>query len=96
MILEPPMISIAVIALTVFHPGIGFQGTWGSAKGAYKNMAGKKTVNVGSGESTDVEAAVIRDSGSVEEGRDAETRTVGDAALLGEDAWEMQSVGKGT
>jgi hypothetical protein len=28
MILEPPMISLAVIALTVCHPGVSFQGTW--------------------------------------------------------------------
>ncbi|KAG4438497.1 hypothetical protein IFR05_006020 [Cadophora sp. M221] len=95
MILEPPMITIAVIALTVFHPGIGFQGTWGSAKGSYKNTVGKEIRNAESGESTDVEGAVVRDSGSVEEGRDAETRTVGDATLLGEEAWEMQSISKG-
>jgi len=28
MILEPPMISLAAIALTVFHPGVCFQGAW--------------------------------------------------------------------
>jgi len=28
MILEPPMISLAVIALTLFHPGVCFQGAW--------------------------------------------------------------------
>jgi hypothetical protein len=28
MILEPPMIALAVIALTVLHPGVCFQGAW--------------------------------------------------------------------
>jgi hypothetical protein len=37
MILEPPMISLAVIALTLCHLGVCFQGTWSSAKSAYKN-----------------------------------------------------------
>lgn len=37
MILEPPMISIAVIALTVCHPGTCFQGSWSTAKSAYKS-----------------------------------------------------------
>jgi hypothetical protein len=37
MILEPPMISIAVIGLTLCHPGMCFQGSWSSAKSAYKD-----------------------------------------------------------
>lgn len=37
MILEPPMISIAVIALTLCHPGVCFQGSWLSVKSAYKD-----------------------------------------------------------
>jgi hypothetical protein len=37
MILEPPMISLAVIALTLFHPGVCFQGTWSRAKSIYKD-----------------------------------------------------------
>jgi hypothetical protein len=37
MILEPPMISIAVLALTLCHPGVCFQGSWSSAKSAYRD-----------------------------------------------------------
>ena len=37
MILEPPMISLAVIALTLCHPGVCFQGTWSSVKSIYKD-----------------------------------------------------------
>lgn len=40
MILEPPMISLAVIALTVCHPGVSFQGSWlaASTKSPKKNI----------------------------------------------------------
>jgi hypothetical protein len=31
MILEGPMIIIAVLAMTVLHPGIAFDGKWSSA-----------------------------------------------------------------
>jgi hypothetical protein len=41
MILEPPMISLAVIALSLCHPGVCFQGSWSSAKSAYKDAREK-------------------------------------------------------
>ncbi|KAH7306111.1 RTA1 like protein-domain-containing protein [Rhexocercosporidium sp. MPI-PUGE-AT-0058] len=94
MILEPPMISIAVIALTIFHPGVAFQGAWGSAKGPNTDGRGKE--NVESSESTDAD---VEGAGAVFGGRDgerdAETGTVGEATLQGEERWEMQSLSKG-
>ena len=36
MILEGPMVIIACIALTVLHPGIGFQGAWLDADFAWR------------------------------------------------------------
>lgn len=41
MILEPPMISLAVIALSLCHPGVCFQGSWSSAKTAYRDARDK-------------------------------------------------------
>jgi hypothetical protein len=52
MILEPPMISIAVIALTLCHPGVCFQGSWSSAKSAYKDARQKLYSKVFSDENT--------------------------------------------
>ncbi|KAL7928411.1 RTA1 like domain-containing protein [Trichoderma chlorosporum] len=37
MILEPPMISLAVFALTLSHPGACFKGKWSSSKSEYKD-----------------------------------------------------------
>jgi hypothetical protein len=37
MILEPTMISICCIALTVFHPGPAFRGEWQSANASVAN-----------------------------------------------------------
>jgi hypothetical protein len=31
MVLEGPMIILASFLLTIFHPGIAFDGTWGAA-----------------------------------------------------------------
>lgn len=38
MILEGPMIIIAVAALTFLHPGIGFQGHWVDAKFPFRPL----------------------------------------------------------
>ncbi|PVH71669.1 RTA1-domain-containing protein [Cadophora sp. DSE1049] len=93
MILEPPMITIAVVALTVFHPGIGFQGAWDSAKMNYK----EGVADVESSSSHEIDAVIDRvtDVGSGNAEVDDETRTVGGATLRGEEGWEMQSLSKG-
>lgn len=31
LVLEGAMVAIAVIALSIFHPGVAFQGLWGKA-----------------------------------------------------------------
>ncbi|KAI9678491.1 MAG: hypothetical protein M1829_002089 [Trizodia sp. TS-e1964] len=42
-ILEGAMVSLSVILLTVFHPGLCFQGTWQDAD--FKQWGGRKSVN---------------------------------------------------
>lgn len=85
------MITIAVVALTIFHPGIGFQGAWDGAKREYKG--GVADIEISSSN----EDGAVADRGIFEESRDAEaddeTRTVGGATLQGEE-WEMQSLSK--
>lgn len=56
MVLEGAMVSIAVICLTLLHPGLAFQGTWHEAnfkfrkaKGGNMNMSGKNDIESGSG-----------------------------------------------
>ncbi|KAF1984894.1 RTA1-domain-containing protein [Aulographum hederae CBS 113979] len=55
MILEGPMIILATILLTVFHPGTCFQGMWGEATWSLRGKNGKtdeeKFLGVGSEES---------------------------------------------
>ncbi|XMA09502.1 hypothetical protein WAI453_002293 [Rhynchosporium graminicola] len=89
MILEPPMISIAVIALTVFHPGIGFQGAWGGVKTAYKT--GKTIME--SQYSSDIEDAELG-GGKTDRKVSRDVETVGGATLLGEERCEIQSFSK--
>lgn len=47
MVLEGPMIIIACIALTVFHPGVCFRGRWAEANWSFGKgkvtVEGKKT-----------------------------------------------------
>lgn len=49
MIFEGPMIMIAVLSLTIFHPGIAFGGTtaWQSANWTWKKRASIKEYEVG-------------------------------------------------
>ena len=42
MVLEPPMIVLAVIALTVCHPGVCFQGAWLDASTRNPKKDGRK------------------------------------------------------
>ncbi|KAH7408998.1 RTA1 like protein-domain-containing protein [Cadophora sp. MPI-SDFR-AT-0126] len=93
MILEPPMITIAVVALTVFHPGIGFQGAWDGAKKGYKEAA----TDVESRSSNEIDDVINRGTGVGGENTevDDETRTVGGATLRGEEGFEMQTLSKG-
>lgn len=37
MVLEGPMIIIAVTALTVFHPGLAFSGEWNDASWSFRS-----------------------------------------------------------
>ena len=92
MILEPPMITIAVVALTIFHPGIGFQGAWDGTKRAYKG--GVADMESSSSYEADAanDRAIFAESGTAE--ADDETRTVGGATLQGDEGWEMQSLSK--
>jgi len=65
MILEPPMISLAVIALTVLHPGVCFQGAWLAAstskpkivvgKGDMYDESERGTSFMSSGEGTELD-----------------------------------------
>ena len=65
MILEPPMISIAVIALTLCHPGVCFQGSWSSAKSAYKD--GRETLQSKDfDDASTVRGAMISRDGAIE------------------------------
>ncbi|KAL2068617.1 hypothetical protein VTL71DRAFT_14954 [Oculimacula yallundae] len=94
MILEPPMISIAVIALTIFHPGIGFQGAWGGAKNAYKEGKGRLETEYPSDDEVAVRSGGDRGVMARTTSRDADTETVGGTTLLGEERYEMQSFSK--
>lgn len=92
MILEPPMITIAVVALTIFHPGIGFQGAWNSAKRSYKGVVADMESSSSYEADLATDRAIFAESGNAE--ADDETRTVGGATLRGEEGWEMQSLSK--
>lgn len=45
-VLEGTMVLIAVIALTVFHPGISFQGRWPEADFQFRTKSKEDTASV--------------------------------------------------
>jgi hypothetical protein len=47
MILEGPMIFLAVLALTILHPGFAFDGNWQAAGWSFKQRKGADDENIG-------------------------------------------------
>jgi hypothetical protein len=46
MVFEGPMIMVAVIAMTIFHPGFCFAGTWTEAKPVSRRREKKEKIKV--------------------------------------------------